>query len=107
MPNELWKANAGNSEWNPPASFSIGYPRSGDLLTNQHPTHVGSWWFQSLIDEIQAVIVQSGLLFDPTDPTQLLVAIQSLISPSYELREDGGFELREDGTTFELRQGFF
>ena len=75
------------------------------MLTNQHPTHVGGWWFQSLIDEIQAVIVASGILFDPTDPTQLISAILGLIQPSFELREDGGYELREDGYTFELRQG--
>lgn len=105
MPNELWGGNAGASEWDAPASFSIGYPRLGDLVSNQQPTHIGGWWFQSLVDEIQAVIVQAGMLFDPTDPTQLLQAIESLIVPSFELREDGGFELREDGITFELRQG--
>lgn len=104
MADELWGGNAGATPWNPPASFSIGYPRSGDLLTNQHPTHIGGWWFQAFTDEIRNVIIAAGLIFDPTDPTQLLTAIQELLHPSFELREDGGFELREDGITFELRQ---
>lgn len=104
MADELWGSNSGPSLWEAPTSFSIGYPRAGDLLTDQHPTHIGGWWFQSLIDEFRNLIIQSGMLFDPTDPTQLFAAIQFLCSPSYELREDGGFELREDGT-FELRQG--
>lgn len=105
MADELWGANAGPALWEQPDTFSIGYPRAGDLLTNQAPTHIGGWWFQALIDEFRNIIVQSGLLFNPTDTTQLLTAIQTLCAPSFELREDGGFELREDGITFELRQG--
>jgi len=104
MTDELWGGNVSTSEWAPPTYFSIGYPRDGDLLTNQHPTHIGYWWYQSLIDEIRNVIVAEGLIFDPTDTTQLLAAIQGLLHPTFELREDGGFELREDGFTFELRQ---
>lgn len=103
--DELWQSSAGSTLWSPPASFSIGYPRSGDVLTNQHPTHIGAWWFQSLVEEFRTIIVQAGFLFNPSDTTQLLAAIQELARPSIELREDGGFELREDGSTFEIRQG--
>lgn len=103
MANELWGGNTSSSLWAPPSSFATGYPRDGDLSTNQHPTHIGGWWFQSLTDEFRNVIESAGLIFDPTDPTQLLLAIQEILHPTFELREDGGFELREDGT-FELRQ---
>jgi hypothetical protein len=103
MADELWGGNVGGSLWNPPESFSIGYPRSGDLLTNMHPTHVGTWWFQAITEEIRTVIIAAGLVFDPTDTTQFLVALQELLHPTFELREDDGFELREDGS-FELRQ---
>ena len=53
MADELWGGNVSASLWAPPASFSVGYPRNGELLTDTHPTHIGGWWFQSLIDEIQ------------------------------------------------------
>jgi len=49
-----------------------------------------------MINEIRNVIIYSGQLFDPTDTTQLLRAIQYIVAPSFELREDDGEELRED-----------
>jgi|ERR1700759_664769 len=103
MADELWNSNVSPTEWAAPTSFSTGYPRDGDLLTDQHPTHIGYWWYQSMIDEIRNVIVGAGLIFNPFDTTQLLEAIEELLQPTFELREDDGFELREDGS-FELRQ---
>lgn len=94
--DQLWQANAGLTQWQQPSAFSIGYPTSGDKSTNQHPTHIGGWWFQSMINEIRNVITYSGMLFDPTDTTQLLRAVQYIVAPSFELREDDGEELRED-----------
>ena len=101
--DQLWKSSASSTPWASPSKFSIGYPSSGDLATQQHPTHVGAWWFQSLIDEIRNVIVSAGFIYDPTDPTQLLAAINSCFNPTYESREDGGLELREDAS-IEKRQ---
>jgi hypothetical protein len=99
----LWKADASPTTWGAPPGFSIGYPRSGDVTTGAHPTVVGGWWFQSMVDEIRTVILAAGLVYDPTDTTQLVVAIQQIFNPTYELREDGGSELREDGS-LERRQ---
>lgn len=103
MASSLWQSGAAPSTWEPPSSFSVGYPAAGDLATGAHPTHVGAWWFQSMVDEIRNVIVAAGFIYDPTDPTQLLAAINSLYHPTYELREDGGLELREDAS-IEKRQ---
>jgi len=101
--DQIWKSDAAPSTWAPPARFSTGYPTDGDLATGVHPTRPGAWWFQSMVDEIRNVIVAAGLIYDPTDPTQLLTALQSLFHPTYELREDGGLELREDAS-IEKRQ---
>ena len=93
--DELWKSDASSTPWGAPTSFSIGYPASGDKATLTHPTRIGAWWFQSMADEIRNVIVAAGLIYDPTDPTQLLAAINSLFHPTYELREDGSIEKRQ------------
>lgn len=99
----LWKSNAAPTQWAPPSSFSMGYPSSGDKATGSHPTYPGAWWFQSMVNEIRNVIVAAGFDYDPTDTTQLFKAISSLRHPTYELREDGGLELREDAS-IEKRQ---
>lgn len=101
--DQLWQSNAAPTLWGPPASFSVGYPSSGDKATGAHPTRPGAWWFQSMVNEIRNVIVAAGMIYDPTDTTQLFKAITSLCNPSYELREDSGLELREDAS-IEKRQ---
>src|ERR1700759_5126641 len=103
MADELLDSKVRPTEWGAPSSFFTGDPRDGDLLTDQDPTQIGYWWYQSMIDEIRNVIVGAGLIFNPFDTTQLLEAIEELLQPPFELREDDGFELREDGS-FELRQ---
>jgi len=97
MADLIWKADAGPAQWATPSSFSIGYPTSGDLATNMHPTHIGATWFLGAYEEIRTVIAAAGLVFDPSDTGQLLAAITEILKPTFELREDGSFELREDG----------
>ncbi len=102
MPDLLWQSNAGPTQWGAPSSFSIGYPQSGDVATNTHPTHIGGPWFLGAYQEIRTVIAAAGLVFDPTNTGQLLQAITEILKPAFELREDGSLELREDGS-IELR----
>jgi len=97
-----WTSNSSGTQWELPASFSIGYPTEGDISTLTHPTRPGSTWFVGMYQEIAAVITYAGLSFNPSDVTQLLTAIQEICNPTFELREDGSFELREDGS-FEMR----
>lgn len=80
MTLELWKLNASPTEWAPPASFSIGFPRSGDAATQAAPTHPGGKWFADMAAEVRAVIEGAGLTFDPTDTSQFLAAIRILVS---------------------------
>jgi hypothetical protein len=102
MADLLWKSDAGPAPWEAPSAFSVGYPQSGDLSTNTHPTHIGGPWFLGAYQEIRTVIAAAGLVFDPTNTGQLLMAIIEILKPTFELREDGSFELREDGS-IELR----
>ena len=80
MTAPVWKANASTLIWAPQVALSIGYPTSGDLVTNTPPTHVGGKWVQDTILEIKAVIEGAGLVFNPADTTQLLAAIRILLS---------------------------
>jgi hypothetical protein len=80
----LWTRNASPAPWAPPASFSIGFPTSGDVVTQTQPTRPGGHWFDSMYLEIRAVIEGAGLAFDPTDTTQFLAAILILLGYSPE-----------------------
>jgi hypothetical protein len=102
MADMLWKSQASPMQWGAPDQFSVGYPTAGDLATLTPPTHVGANWFLGAYQEIRTVIAAAGLVFDPTDTGQLLLAITEILKPTFELREDGSFELREDGS-IELR----
>ncbi len=97
MADLLFKRQAFPSPWAAQAQLSIGYPTAGDVTTLTPPTHVGGNWFLGAYQEIQTVIVAAGLVFDPTDTSQLLLAITEILKPTFELREDGSFELREGG----------
>ena len=77
--NPQWKADAAPLPWSPPASFSIGFPRAGDVATDTHPTHIGGHWFASMVDELRRVIEGAGLVFDPRNTFQFLQAIQILL----------------------------
>lgn len=97
MADLLWQKNAAPAPWAAPSKSSVGYPSAGDLATGTHPTHIGAPWFLGVYQELRTVIAAAGLVFDPSDTTQLLQAITEILKPTFELREDGSFELREDG----------
>ena len=79
MTKPIWNGNASATRWAAPASFSVGFPTDGDAVTGTPPTHPGGTWFQNQIAEMRAVIEAAGLVFDPTDTTQFLAAIQALV----------------------------
>lgn len=78
--NPLWKSDASPTIWAVPAAFSMGFPRARDVVTQAPPTHPGGYWFESMADEIRAVIEAAGLTFDPTDTSQFLAAIEILVA---------------------------
>ena len=76
--DHAWQANASPTPWEPPVSFSMGYPRDADVLRGALPTRPGLWWFHAMGEEIRAVITAAGLVPDPFNTMQFTQAIQLL-----------------------------
>ena len=65
--------------WEPPPSFSFGYPGDADVSIGVTPTRPGLWWFHAMGEEIRNVIAAAGLAQDLTDTTQFTTAIRTLL----------------------------
>lgn len=63
-----------------PGSPSIGYPTAGNPSLAVPATKPGPWWYYMINEELRAVLVAAGITPDGSNTTQLLQAIQALIT---------------------------
>lgn len=75
-----------------PASPSLGYPTSGNPGSGTPATKPGPWWYHMINEEIRNVLVAAGITPDGANTTQLVAAIQALISGSQSGAVQGAFK---------------